>query len=150
MTIENAYAEGVEISAPVEKVFDYRLDFMNLPKYMDQAKKVRRVDGGTEPGPGAEYNFDLTIPEMGQMVAYIRILDMERPNWIKFETGSAGMGGTEISTFKALSSGGTHVEFAFRMELPDEAKEGLPALEASGRASFRNELEGLKRLMESG
>ena len=47
-----------------------------------------------------------------------------------------------------MSDGGTHVEFAFRMELPDEAKDGVSFIEDSGRASFRNELVGLKKLLE--
>src|SRR5207244_2965463 len=100
--------------APPEKIFDYRLDFMNLADYMPRVKNVRRVDGGVAPGPGAEYHFDLTMPEMGQMEAFIKILEVDRPNRIVFDTGSVGtgMGGTESSIFTPLPDGGTRVEFS--------------------------------------
>ena len=148
MTIDLAYAEAIDIAAPVEKVFSHRLDFMNLPGYMDQCSNIRRVDNGAAPGPGADYRFDLTIEGMGQMEAFITVLEVDPPKRIVFDTGSAGMGGRETSTFTELPDGGTHVEFAFRMELPDEAKDLVSFIEDSGRASFRNELAGLKKLME--
>ena len=148
MTIELAYAESIDIDAPIASVFAYRLDFLNLPRYMDQASRIKRVDAGTEPGPGADYRFDLTIASMGQLEAYITVLEVDAPHRIVFDTGSAGMGGREVSTFTELPGGGTHVEFAFRMELPDEAKDGVSFIEDSGRGSFQNELIGLKKLME--
>jgi uncharacterized protein YndB with AHSA1/START domain len=148
VTIELDYSESVDISAPVEKVFAHRLDFMNLPGYMNQCSNIRRVDGGATPGPGADYRFDLTIEGMGQLEAYITVREVEEPSRIVFDTGSAGMGGREVSTFAELPGGGTHVEFAFRMELPDEAKDGVGFIEDSGRSSFRNELVGLKQLLE--
>ena len=148
MTIEVAYAESIDIEAPVDKVFAHRLDFMNLPDYMTQCTNIRRTDGGDAPGPGADYAFDLTIPGMGAMEAYIKVLEVEAPHRIVFDTGSAGMGGREVSTFTELPGGGTHVEFAFAMSLPDEAKEGVGFVEESGRSSFRGELDGLKRFFE--
>lgn len=150
MTIEISYAESIDVAAPVEKVYAHRLDFMKLPSYMTQATNIRRTDEGTEPGPGAEYAFDLTIPGMGAMEAYIKVLEVEPPRRIVFDTGSAGMGGREVSTFTELPDGGTHVEFAFSMSLPDEAAEGVTFVEDSGRTSFRGELEGLKRHFEGG
>ena len=148
MTIEVAYAESIDVAAPIDKVFAHRLDFMNLPDYMNQASGIRRTDGGTEPGPGADYAFELTIPGMGAMEAYIKVLEVDAPHRIVFDTGSSGMGGREVSTFTELPDGGTHVEFAFSMSLPDEAAEGVSFVEDSGRSSFRGELEGLKKFFE--
>jgi len=148
MTIEVAYAESIDVAAPIDKIFAHRLEFMNLPDYMNQASGIRRTDGGTEPGPGADYAFDLTIPGMGAMEAYIKVLEVDAPYRIVFDTGSSGMGGREVSTFTELPDGGTHVEFAFSMSLPDEAAEGVSFVEDSGRSSFRGELEGLKRFFE--
>ncbi|MEX2554436.1 MAG: SRPBCC family protein [Actinomycetota bacterium] len=150
MTIEVAYAESIDIGAPPASVFAHRLDFMNLPDYMNQASGIRRTDGGTDPGPGADYAFDLTIPGMGAMEAYIKVLEVDAPHRIVFDTGSSGMGGREVSTFTELPDGGTHVEFAFSMSLPDEAAEGVSFVEDSGRSSFRGELEGLKKFFEGG
>lgn len=148
MTIEVSYAESIDVQAPLASVFAHRLDFMNLPDYMNQASGIRRTDGGTEPGPGADYVFDLTIPGMGAMEAYIKVLEVDAPHRIVFDTGSSGMGGREVSTFTELPDGGTHVEFAFSMSLPDEAAEGVSFVEDSGRSSFRGELEGLKKFFE--
>ena len=150
MTIEVRYGEQIDVAVPIEKVFAHRLDFMNLPGYMTQCSNIRRTDGGTEPGPGAEYAFDLTIEGMGQMEAYIRVTSMEPPKTIVFDTGSAGMGGTETSTFTPLPDGGTHVSFDLFLPLPDEAKDGIGFIEDSGRSSFRAELAGLKKLLEEG
>jgi uncharacterized protein YndB with AHSA1/START domain len=149
VTIDVRYGEEIDIAAPIDKVFAHRLDFMNLPGYMTQCSNIRRTDGGTEAGPGAEYAFDLTIEGMGQMEAYIKVTSMDAPKSIVFETGSAGMGGTETSTFTELPDGGTHVSFELFLPLPDEAKDGIGFIEDSGRASFRNELIGLKKLMEA-
>ncbi len=148
MTIEISYAESVDIDAPIDKVYAHRLDFGNLPDYMTQCTNIRRTDGGTDPGPGAEYLFDVTIPGMGSMEAYIKVLEVDAPHRIVFDTGSSGMGGREVSTFTELPGGGTHVEFAFSMSLPDEAKEGVSFVEESGRSSFRGELDGLKSFFE--
>ena len=148
MTIEVSYAESIDVAAPIDKVFAHRLDFLNLPDYMAQASGIRRRDGGTEPGPGADYAFDVTIPGMGAMEAYIKVLEVDAPHRIVFDTGSSGMGGREVSTFTELPDGGTHVEFAFSMSLPDEAAEGVSFVEDSGRSSFRGELEGLKKFFE--
>jgi uncharacterized protein YndB with AHSA1/START domain len=150
VTIELSYGESIDIDVPIDKVFAHRLDFMNLPGYMDQCSNIRRVDGGTEAGPGAEYRFDLEIAGMGSMEAFIRIKEVDAPKSIVFDTGSDELGGTETSTFTELPGGGTHVEFVLVLPLPDEAKDGVAFVEDSGRNSFRNELIGLKKLLEEG
>ena len=150
MTIEVRYGESIDIAAPVETVFAHRLDFMNLPGYMEQCTNIRRTDGGTEAGPGAEYLFDLTLPGMGQMESYIRVRSVDAPKTIVFDTGAGEMGGTETSTFTSLPDGGTHVSFELFLPLPDEAKDGIAFIEDSGRSSFKQELAGLKKLLEEG
>lgn len=152
MTIEVTYAETVEVAAPREKVFDYRLDFLNLSDYMPWVKNVQRVDGGTAPGIGAEYRFDLKTPEWPDpLETFIRIREVNRPDTIVFDTGSVatGMGGTETSTFTPLADDKTRVEFAFVMQLPDEAKDGVDALTKSGREAFRVELDELAKAFGS-
>ena len=152
MTIEVTYEESVEVAAPPEKAFDYRLDFMNLADYMPRVKNVRRVDGGTAPGVGADYRFDLTMPEApGPMEAFIRILEVDRPNRIVFDTGSVdtGMGGTETSVFTPLPGGKTRVDFSIVMSLPDEAKDGVEFLKKSGQEAFRLELDELAKVFET-
>jgi uncharacterized protein YndB with AHSA1/START domain len=150
VTIEVTYGESIDIDVPIEEVFAHRLDFMNLPGYMEQASNIRRTDGGTDAGPGAEYRFDLELAGMGTMEAFIRVKEVDAPKRIVFETGSDELGGTETSTFTELIGGGTHVEFTLVLPLPDEAKDGIDFIESSGRTSFRTELIGLKKLLEEG
>lgn len=150
MTIKLSYAESVEIAAPIEKVFAYRLDYSNLAEYMPAVKNVRRVDGGSEPGPGADYRFDLTIEGMGDMEAFLTVVEVDAPGRIVQDTGSTAMGGREVCTFTALADGGTRVRFSFTISLPDEAKDGVPFVEESGRKGFRTELDNLKKLFEGG
>jgi uncharacterized protein YndB with AHSA1/START domain len=134
---------------PVEKVFAHRLDFMNLPGYMVDTSNIHRTDGGSELGPGAEYRFDLTMPNnMGQVESFIRVKEVNPPSRIVFDAGSDFVTGTETSTFTELPDGGTHLEFAIHYDLPDEFKDGLAFIEESGRTFFRTELAGLKSLME--
>jgi uncharacterized protein YndB with AHSA1/START domain len=150
VTIELSYGESIDIDAPIEKVFAHRLDFMNLPGYMTQCSNIRRTDGGMVPGPGASYEFDLSLPGMGEMVSYIRVTSVDAPKTIVFDTGAGEMGGTETSAFTEIPGGGTHVEFMLVLPLPDEAKDGVAFIEDSGRTSFRTELIGLKKLLEEG
>src|SRR5947207_1249359 len=62
---ELGFAEDIEIGAPVDAVYAYRLEFMNLPEYNPNVSNLRRTDRGAELGAGAEYAFDISIEEMG-------------------------------------------------------------------------------------
>lgn len=144
MPIEVTYAESVDVRASIEKVFDYRLDFTNSPAYLPYARNVRRVDGGTELGPGAEFRSELTMPGAATTESYIKVVEVERPNRIVFDVGAADRRGQETSTFTPLPDGGTRVEFSIVIQLPDEAKKNLPAQIERGRKSFRIELDNIR------
>lgn len=142
------YAEAGEIAAPIEKVFDYRLDYTNLPEYNPNVANVRREDGGSEPGVGAHYVFDLSLPGMGTVEAFLKVLEVERPARIAQDTGSGGMAVRELCTFEE-TRGGARVEFEVRMDLPDEVGEAdRSALEARGREQLRLELDLMKKILE--
>ena len=146
MPVEVTYAESIDVPAPIEKVFDYRLDFTNSPEYLPYARNVRRVDGGNELGPGAEFRSDLTMPGAPTTESYIRVVEVDRPKHIVFDVGAAGRRGRETSTFEPLPDGGTRVEFSIVMQLPDEARENLPAHIERGRTSFRIELDNIREI----
>lgn len=148
MAGELRYAEAGEIGAPIETVFDYRLDYARtLPEYNPNVTNIRRTDGGSGLGPGAYYVFDLTLEGMGSMEAMLEVLQVERPTRIVQKTGS-GMFVDEVCTFTP-TAGGTRVEFAVTMELPDGMDEqGLAFLESSGRGQLRLELEIMKKVLE--
>lgn len=149
MTIPLSYTEGADIGAPIERIFDYRLDYLTLAEYNPNVSNVRRTDGGSEPGAGAAYRFDLTIPGMGQMESIIRVKEVDRPRRIVQDSGTDYMVANEICTFGPLPGGGTRVEFTVELDLPDDAKDGLGFLEQSGREQLRIELHTLKKILES-
>ena len=74
---EVRYAEELEIEAPGEQLFAYRLDFENLPTYNPNVSNLRRVDGGSEPGPGAVYRFDITMPDKDGVTALKEIIGLD-------------------------------------------------------------------------
>jgi uncharacterized protein YndB with AHSA1/START domain len=151
MTIELAYAESIEIDAPIEKVFDYRLDFVTLADYNHTVTNIRRTkDGSDKLGAGAEYHFDLALPGWEPMKAFLNVLDVNRPNEIVTHTGTEPLSGREVNTFETLDGGVTRFTISFSMELPDEAKDGVDWMEKSGRDSYRLELDVVKKILEAG
>jgi len=147
---ELGFAEDVEIGAPIEAVYSYRLDFTNLPEYNPSVSNLRRTDGGPEPGVRAEYAFDVSIEEMGgqQMPQTLKVVEADGPERIVFEVGP--WYAREICTFEPTDDGGTHVVFAYVTYVPDELdnEEGRALIESSGRRQARLELDLIKKNLE--
>jgi uncharacterized protein YndB with AHSA1/START domain len=148
---ELGFAEDVTIGAPIEAVFGYRLDFTRLPDYNPNVSDLRRTDGGSDPGVGAEYSFDVSIEEMdgAQMPNTLKVIEAESPTRIVFEVGP--WYAREICTFEPIDGGGTHVVFAYATYVPDELdnEEGRALIEASGRRQARLELNLIKKNLEA-
>lgn len=142
-------SETAEIAAPVHDVFAYRLDFMNLPSYNPSVTNIRRTDGGTEPGPGAEYLFDLQLPGADvPMETPLRMIEADEPKRIAFETGPGFMA-REVCTFEPLG-GGTRAEFEITLTFPGDLDEQTRAsMEQSTHEQARLELDLIKRALES-
>lgn len=146
---EIRYAESIEIGVPPEAVFDYRLDFTTLPDYNPNVSNLKRTDGRSEPGVGAEYTFDLTLPGAPEpMENPIRVTEATRPSRIVFDTGPGYMA-TEDCLFTPVGAGGTAVEFAYTISFPGDVDEATSKLiETSGREQARIELENMKKILE--
>ncbi|MFN2544035.1 MAG: SRPBCC family protein [Actinomycetota bacterium] len=148
---ELGFAEDVEIGAPIEAVFGYRLDFANLPEYNPHVSGLKRTDGAGEPGIGASYAFDISIEEMGGQVMRntLKVIEVEEPNRIVFEVGP--WYAREICTFERAADSGTHVVFAYVTYVPDELdnEEGRALIESSGRRQARLELDLMKKNLEA-
>ncbi|MGH2830058.1 MAG: SRPBCC family protein [Actinomycetota bacterium] len=143
---EIRYTEAIEIAAAPEEIFDYRIDFTTLPEYNPTVSNIRRTDGGSVAGAGAEYLFDLS---MGGATAEmpIRVTLAERPGRIVFDTGPGYMA-TEDCTFTPAGPG-TRVEFAYTLTFPTEVDDATAQMvEASGREQARTELEHMKKILE--
>ena len=148
---ELGFAEDIEIGATPEAVYAYRLDFTKLPDYNPNVSKLRRTDGGGDPGAGAQYMFDISIEEMGgaAMPQTLKVVEADAPTRIVFEVGP--WYAREICTFEPLAEGGTHVVFAYATYVPDELdnEEGRALIEQSGRRQARMELELMKKNLEA-
>jgi uncharacterized membrane protein len=144
---EVSYADEIEIDAPAERLFAYRLDFENLPAYNPNVTNLRRTDDGSEPGTGAVYEFDITMPEMGGTIPNeLRVLETEAPRRIVNETISGPFRAREVVTFQG--DGPTLARWDVTVTLPDEMAGVIPVAERSGLEQVRIELEHMKKLME--
>lgn len=145
---EVRYTEDVHIDADPEAVFDYRLDYeRNLPQYNPNVEDMKRTDGGEELGPGAEYAFQVEIPDMGGMPTTLRVLEAERPERIVNEMGSGAIVAREACTFTPRD-GGTGVTFEVTLTFPEEMAGIAEMAEKSGREQVRLELELMKQQLE--
>jgi uncharacterized protein YndB with AHSA1/START domain len=145
---EVRYSESIEIAVPPEVVYDYRLDFTTLPDYNPNVSNLRRVDHGIDPGPGADYLFDLTLPGAPPMENPLRVVEATRPSRIVFDTGPGFMA-SENCTFAPVGAGGTAVEFAYTISFPGDIDDETRSLiENSGREQARLELENMKKILE--
>lgn len=145
---EVSVTEAAEVAVPVERAFDYRLDFRNLPNYNPNVSNFRRVDGGSgsEPGAGAEYLFDLTL---GGATAEspIRVLEADRPRRIVFETGPGYMA-REVCAFTPSGSG-ARCEFTITVSIPGEIDDQTrAAIEATSREQLGLEMDLMKKNLE--
>ncbi len=150
MTIELTYGESGEIDAPVEDVFDYRLDFVKLADYNPNVTNIRKTEGPADLGAGTKYVFDLNLPGWDPMEAFLNVLEVDKPDTIVTDTGTPALAGREVNTFEVLPNGSTRLTITFTILLPDEAKDGTEWMEKSGRDQYRLELEAIRKTLEVG
>jgi len=151
MSITLTYGESGEIDAPIDAVFDYRLDFVKLADYNPNVRNIRLAkEGDGRLGAGAEYVFDLTLPGWDPMEAFLKVISTDRPREIVTDTGTAALAGREVNTLETLPDGSTRLTIDFTIVVPDEAKDGLDWMEKSGRDQYRLELEAIKKALEVG
>jgi hypothetical protein len=149
MTIETSYSESLDIRAPIEAIFDHRLDFVRLADYNSNVTNIRlTTEGKDRIGAGAEYLFDLQLPGWDPMEGFLRVLEVDRPNQIVTDTGSKDLFGREVNSFEQQPDGSIRFTITFSMTLPDEAKDGIEWMEKSGRDQYRHELGQIKKTLE--
>ena len=139
--------DAADFGVPIDRVFAYRLDFANLPDYNPHVTNLRRVDGGTQPGPGAEYVFDLALPGMDPVEAPLRVLEAAPPVRIVFESGPGYMA-REESVFTETPDG-THADFTMIITIPGEIDDATRSMiEQSSREQVALELDLMRKALE--
>ena len=142
-------------SVPAEAVWQYRLDFTNLPEYNPDVSNIARTQegqsiraGGTN-GPGARYSFTMADAQnpAGQPVE-LWIVDAVHPTMI-----AAGMkGGSEAyEEFVVLAQGEHACEATLMLWiiLPDGVSDDIvAAASASGLAQIEKEMRLMKEALE--
>ena len=140
--------ERVEIAAPAESIWAYRLDYTHLPNYNPHVTGLERVDNGSAPGVGAQYRFKVdmgggpsdSVLTVLEAVPYTRIV-----NDVVSEDGSA----REVITVVPIESGSA-LELMMTAQLPDDVDSATrDATEVGSRALIRLELDNIKLAVES-
>jgi hypothetical protein len=139
--------EALEIGVPPRTVFDYRLDFTTLSAYNPHVSNVRQTVG-SEPGIGAEYVFDLSLPGAPEpMESPLRVLEADPPSNIVIDSGPNYMA-REVCTFEPAGDG-TLVTFQQTITFPGLVpQDALDAVAATSREQARLELELIRKILE--
>jgi hypothetical protein len=142
-------------SVPAETVWQYRLDFSNLPDYnpdvsnLTQTQEGQSIRGGDTHGAGARYSFTMADSQnaKGQAVE-LWIIDAVHPTMV-----AAGMkGGSEAyEEFVVLPQGEHACEATLMLWilLPDGLSDDVAAAaSASGLAQIEKEMRLMKQALE--
>lgn len=143
-------------SVPAEAVWQYRLDFSNLPEYnpdvsdLTQTQQGESIRGGGTHGPGARYSFTMADAQnpAGQPVE-LWIVNAVHPTLV-----AAGMkGGTEAyEEFVVLPQGEHACEATLMLWilLPEGlGEDALAAASASGLVQIEREMRLMKEALEA-
>jgi uncharacterized membrane protein len=143
---EIRYVETIDVAAPIEKVYAYRLDFTHLPEYNPNVSNLRAVPTDAI----AEYLFDLTLPGAEETIeSPLRVVKAEPPFRFEYETGPAFMARGDCE-FERVGDG-TRIHLGYTLNFPGELDEEVRSVvESSGREQSKLELENIKRLLEYG
>jgi uncharacterized protein YndB with AHSA1/START domain len=140
--------ESIEIAAPPQPVWAYRLDYTTLPDYNPQVTGLERIDGATEPGVGARYRFlvDMGAGQIESVLTVVEAVPYSRiVNDVVGETGTA----REVVTVEPVGTG-CRLEIAISAQLPDGVDAETRGAAISGsRALARLELENIKKAIEA-
>ncbi len=159
MAVEVRRHLSVEIDAPRQEVYAFRLDCLHLPALNPQVRDVRRVDGGTEgPGVGTRYRCEVDLAR-GSCVATVDVVEAVAPSRIVLDmeafapgaspTPGSGLRSVETAELAALPEGRTRVQVELTVFVNDGVgPEAQAEIEASAGEATRFELAAMKRALE--
>lgn len=106
------------IEAPVERVFDYRLDVRNLPSYNPSVTNLIPVAERADLDVGARYTFRVRLAPLLHVRCTLTIARIERPRLVEFSI-SSWIDATEVCVFEPVESGrATRVRFETVIDTP--------------------------------
>jgi uncharacterized protein YndB with AHSA1/START domain len=140
--------ESIEIAAPPELVWAYRLDYTTLPDYNPLVRPLERVDKGDAPGVGASYRFQVDMGA-GPIDAMLTVL--EAVPYSRIVNDAAGEGGAAREVVTVVpANGGSRLQLAVTNQLPDDLDTGArDAIISASRAHVQLELENIKAALEA-
>jgi hypothetical protein len=152
--------ETIEIDAPIEDVYNFRIDCANLPQLNPAVRNVRRVDGGVGfPAAGSSYQCDVDL-EWGDCFATVDIseavypslvvLDMETVLREKPDDPASRVRSKEVARFEELPNGLTRIDVELTLYPSDDiSADELAAMEANASAPINVELAAMKKVLET-
>src|SRR5271165_2243067 len=140
---ELAAEEHVEIAAPANEVWAYRLDFTNLPEYNHDVSGVERVEDGSGAGgvagAGARYAFRLAAEHGSHPVTLTVTAAMK-----------GGMSANEVFRVEPAGAGRCRATLSLWIDLPARlAADTALELLAGGRRQIRGELDAMQAVLEA-
>jgi uncharacterized protein YndB with AHSA1/START domain len=140
--------DSIEITAPPEPVWRYRLDYTTLPEYNPYVSGLKRVDDGEELGVGAQYRFQVDMPA-GAVESLLTVVEAAAASRIVNDIDSSDGSTTREVVTLVPTERGTRLEIAIRVQPPDGVDSDTRAANIDGgRALLRLELDKIKRAVE--
>jgi hypothetical protein len=151
--------EEIEIAAPREAVYAFRLDCLNLPRLNPAVRNVVRVDGGAgPPAAGSTFTCDVDL-EWGECLARVHISEAVFPSLIVLDMETALREGDdavvpvrskEVARFSVLPNGDTRIDVELTLFPADSVPaDELAVMEANAGAPINVELAAMKLALEN-
>jgi hypothetical protein len=152
--------QEIEIDAPCDEVYAYRLDCSNLPGLNPAVRNVRRVDARSgPPSAGTRYQCEVDL-KWGECVATVEIAQAVHPSLIVLEMETRlradpddprfCVRSREAARFFALPGGGTRLEVELTLSpAGDVPAAELAVMEANAGAPINVELVAMKSALEN-
>jgi hypothetical protein len=145
---ELAADEAQHFGAPASTVWQYRLDFGNLPAYNPQVTEIERVTDGSGPGgnagAGAVYHLTLETPR-GSHPVTMTVTGAEQDAVVDATMVGAMSANERFVVADEPDGTGSVAVLQLWLELPDGITDEIKAsLLEGGRQQIRLELDGMK------
>jgi carbon monoxide dehydrogenase subunit G len=138
---------SIEISRPVEQVFEFLHDFENHHRERNsQVLHVERITSGPS-GVGSRYRETVQMLPLVKTVFTTEVSQFEPPRFLQFTWSGGGMEGVlEFS----LESTGDRTRLNFREQIQPRGMMKLvgPIIQTSFRNTMADRLEGIKHTLE--
>jgi hypothetical protein len=151
--------EEIEIAAPREAVYAFRLDCLNLPQLNPAVRNVVRVDDAAgPPTAGSTFTCDVDL-EWGACVATVHISEAVFPSRIVLDMETAlrarddaasPVRSKEVAEFSVLPNGDTRIDVELTLFPADSVPaDELVVMEANAGAPINVELAAMKLALEN-